>query len=232
MRKLVAERNPKKTEVIYYVNDLDAAPLEWRIHEVQNMATLSTVTAGSFTLGVAVGPRQYIADQLLAKADVFRAMHERVQPCQDPQTEFALLRESVGPHNPSGTAAEIDEVGQRPLERFLLVSTLGCLPQRVRKASRGLVLANLKHEATWTRCPRLGRKVRVADRMYCVGATAASLFSLHAENQEMHAAVSEWRSLAVDPDAYLAQGESPLTLPCVLVFVLGRAGVAITSHGI
>ena len=34
--------------------------------------------------------RQFIADQLLAKADVIRAMHERVQLCQDPQTEFAL----------------------------------------------------------------------------------------------------------------------------------------------
>ena len=35
--KVVAERNSQKTEVIHYVNDLDAAPLEWRIHEVQNM---------------------------------------------------------------------------------------------------------------------------------------------------------------------------------------------------
>ena len=43
-----------------------------------------------------MGPRQFIADQLLAKADVIRAMHERVQLCQDPQTEFALLRESLG----------------------------------------------------------------------------------------------------------------------------------------
>ena len=52
-----------------------------------------------------------IADQLLAKAGIIRAMHERFQLCQDPQTEFAL-RESLGqpqpastwPHNPSGTA--------------------------------------------------------------------------------------------------------------------------------
>ena len=42
-----------------------------------------------------MGPRQFLADQLLAKADVIRAMHERVQLCQDPQTEFAL-RESLG----------------------------------------------------------------------------------------------------------------------------------------
>ena len=35
--KVGAERSPQKTEVIHHVNDLDAAPLEWRIHEVQNM---------------------------------------------------------------------------------------------------------------------------------------------------------------------------------------------------
>ena len=43
-----------------------------------------------------MGPRQFVADQLLAKADVIRAMHERVQLCQDPQTEFAIHRESPG----------------------------------------------------------------------------------------------------------------------------------------
>ena len=31
-----------------------------------------------------------------AKADVIRAVHERVQLCQDPQTEFALLQDSLG----------------------------------------------------------------------------------------------------------------------------------------
>ena len=42
-----------------------------------------------------MGPRQFIADQLLAKAGVTRAMHERVQLFQDPQTEFALLRTAL-----------------------------------------------------------------------------------------------------------------------------------------
>ena len=60
------------------------------------MAKTSTVTEGSTTLGVAVGYRQFITDQLLGKADVIRAMHERVQLCQDPQTQSALLRESLG----------------------------------------------------------------------------------------------------------------------------------------
>ena len=108
--------------------DLDAAPPEWRIRDVQNMAKDSTVTAGSVALALAVGPRQYIADQLLGKADVIRAMHERVQPCQDPQTEFALLPESLGVsrinrilrvHGQEKRAAEIyDEIGRRSLERL------------------------------------------------------------------------------------------------------------------
>ena len=88
-----------------YVNDLDAAPLERRIRDVQNMAKVSTVTSRSVTLGVAVGPRQYITHQLLGKADVIRARHERVHLCQDPQTEFAL-RESLGVSPCESTATQ------------------------------------------------------------------------------------------------------------------------------
>ena len=127
-----AERNPLKTQVIYCANDLDAAPFEWRIRDVENVANVSTVTAGSITLGVAVGPRQCIVDQLLPKADVIRAMHERVQLSQDQQTEFALLRQRMGVSRIKNIlrvhghtilqeerAAEIyDEVGQRSLERL------------------------------------------------------------------------------------------------------------------
>ena len=91
-----AGRTPLNTEVIHYVDELSAAPPAWRSDDVQNTAKVSTVTAGSITLGVAVGPRQFIADRLLAKADVIRAMRERVQLCQDLQTEFALFRESLG----------------------------------------------------------------------------------------------------------------------------------------
>ena len=83
-------------------------------------------------LGVAVGPRQFIADQLLAKADAIRAMHERVQLRQDPQTECALLQESLGVSRinhilwmhghtilqEKKAAGIYDEVGQRSLERL------------------------------------------------------------------------------------------------------------------
>ena len=88
--------NPQKTEGINNANDLDSAPPEWRIHDVQSMAKVSTVTTGSIALGVAVGLGKHIADQLLGKADVIRPMRERVQLCQGPQTEFALFRESLG----------------------------------------------------------------------------------------------------------------------------------------
>ena len=62
-----AERNPLKTEVIYCVNDLDAAPHEWKIGDVRSLAETSAVAAGSMTLGVAVGSRQFVTDQLLRR---------------------------------------------------------------------------------------------------------------------------------------------------------------------
>ena len=79
-----------------------------------------------------MGPRRCIADKLLARVDVMRAMHERVQLFQDPQTEFALLRESLGVSRMNHIlrvngheilheerAAQIfDEVGDRSLERL------------------------------------------------------------------------------------------------------------------
>ena len=119
------ERNPLKTEVIYHVNELDAPPLEWKIGDVWSLAKTSAVTGGSITLGVAVGSWHLFTDQLLSKADVIRAMHERVQLCQDPQTEFAHLRESLAVSRihhilrvHGHTIPVYDEVGQRSLERL------------------------------------------------------------------------------------------------------------------
>ena len=94
--KLGQNETPQKTQVIYDVTDMDAAPPEWTTNDVRPLASVSTAVHGHVTLGVAVAPRQYIADQLLAKADAIRGMHERVRLCQDPQTKFALLRESLG----------------------------------------------------------------------------------------------------------------------------------------
>ena len=86
-----AERSPQKTEVTYNVNDLNAAPPEWKTDEVRSMAKISAVTSGSITLGVAIGSQQFITDQHLSKADVIRAMLERVQLCQDQETELACF---------------------------------------------------------------------------------------------------------------------------------------------
>ena len=97
--KIGAERNPLKTEVIYFSPNLAAAPPVSRVTDVCLLASVSRAACGSNTLGVTVEPRQFIADSLLAKkeqADVIRAMHECVQLCQDPRAEFALLRESLG----------------------------------------------------------------------------------------------------------------------------------------
>ena len=129
--KMGAERHPQKTEVICYVADLDIAPLDWKIRKVRLLASVSTAVPGKVTLGVAAGLRQHIADQLLAKADVIRAIHELVQLCQDTMTEFALLRESPGISRinhilkvhghtilQEKEAATIFEVGQRSLERL------------------------------------------------------------------------------------------------------------------
>ena len=71
-------------------------------------------------------------DYLLAKAGVIRAMCERVQPCHDPPTEFAFLRENLGVSRfnhilrvhgdtilkEQSAAAVDDEIGQRSLERL------------------------------------------------------------------------------------------------------------------
>ena len=79
---------------------------------------------------------QFIADKLLNKTDVIRAMHERVQLCQDPQTEFSFLRECLGVSRinhilpvhghaileEQSAAAVDDEIGQRSVERLFPVS--------------------------------------------------------------------------------------------------------------
>ena len=114
--KVGADRTPQKTEVIYHVDDLGAPPPEWRLDDMQNMAKVSTAGSGSITLGVAVGPRQFTAEWLLAKADVTRAMHERVQLVSGPADRICSPPPEFGswphqrhpastrPHNPSGTA--------------------------------------------------------------------------------------------------------------------------------
>ena len=104
-----------------------------------------------------------IADQLLATADVLRAVHEPVQLCQDPQTEFALLRESLGVRRVNGifrvhgqtilteeTAAKtFDEVGQGSLERLVPGFTEGGAQQATLSASLTGIGCKLLAQRTW-----------------------------------------------------------------------------------
>ena len=83
--KIGADRNQRKTEVIYCVSDLEQLFLTGKSMKF-DLWLVHTAVCGNVTF----------ADQLLAKADVIWVKHERVQLCQDPQTEFARLRESPG----------------------------------------------------------------------------------------------------------------------------------------
>ena len=116
------------TPKLVHVSDVDNTSFDWKISKVRTLATFDITVHGNITLGVAVGPRRCIADQPSAKVDVIRAMHERVQLCQDAQTEFALLRESLAVSRINHilkvhgrtilTEETFDEVGQGSLERL------------------------------------------------------------------------------------------------------------------
>ena len=72
-------------------------------HPSEESATCGAVTDGSITLGVAVGSRHFITGQLLSKADVIRAMHGRVQLCEDAQDGVCPPRETLGVSPRSGS---------------------------------------------------------------------------------------------------------------------------------
>ena len=122
------------------MNDLGAALPERR-------------NGGSITLGVAVGLRQFIADQLLAKAYVTRAVHERVQLCQDPQTERALVSVAsttccVCMATRSCRNNDPHEVGQRSLERLFPVFTEDSMVPATLSAESGIGYKRARDIAT------------------------------------------------------------------------------------
>jgi hypothetical protein len=129
-----ASRNRSKTEVIYYSTQqsLDEHAAQWQLEQVRSNASVSLATEGTLTLGVATGPEDFIVAQLKRKTRVVKAMHERVQLCQDPQTESVLARESLGVGRVNhilrvhghtlveqgGAAGAFDDVGRTTLERL------------------------------------------------------------------------------------------------------------------
>ena len=85
----------------------------------------------------------------LSRTDAIRTTHERVQLCQDPQTEFALLRDSLGVSRVNHilrvhghkileeqSAAVYDEIGQRSLERLFPGLTEDSMTQATLSASQ------------------------------------------------------------------------------------------------
>ena len=93
--KFGAARNRQKTEGMYHIRSVKHS-FEENISEVPALATVVVAVHVNITLWVAVRPRRCIADELLSKMDVVRAMHKRVQLCQDPRTAFAFIREGLG----------------------------------------------------------------------------------------------------------------------------------------
>ena len=106
-----AERNSQKTEVIYYVSDLDAAPLEWTIRDVQNMAKVSTVTAGSITWeSVHCGPALDQGRRHSSNARTCPALPGPADGICKPLRQYGSQSHqphpaSSWPHNPTGTAS-------------------------------------------------------------------------------------------------------------------------------
>ena len=70
--------------------------LSCNFERVATLASVSLASIGSSILDDVVGPPAAVAAQIELKAKVVQAMHESVQLCQDPQTEFVLARESLG----------------------------------------------------------------------------------------------------------------------------------------
>ena len=93
---------------IHFVEHLNAAPPQWKTDNVQKMDTVSTVTAGSITLGVVVGRRQHIAYQLFAKAESDRF-------CASPRNPWAAAASTTF----FGCTATRSCRRMEPLERLL-----------------------------------------------------------------------------------------------------------------
>ena len=132
--KIGAVRNRSKTEVLYYATPetLGRNTVQWQVEQVRTKATVQLAAEGTNTLGVATGPAHFVTAQLETKTAVVKAMHERVQLCQDSQSEFILARESLGVGRVNhilrvhghhlaengGATNKFDDVGRRSLERL------------------------------------------------------------------------------------------------------------------
>ena len=113
----------RETKVIRHVQDLDAAPLEWKINDIRPLASVTTAAE------VSRSELQWDLASMLRTSSWQEQTSSMpcMMMCQDPQTEFALLRESLGVSRTNhvlrihghiilkekeGAAKIFDEVGQ------------------------------------------------------------------------------------------------------------------------
>ena len=92
------KRNIPKSEVLYYATaaELEEHEAEWQVDTVRTLASVRTANDSGMTLGVVTGSLAKIEEQLERKADVIRAMQERVAVTNDVQTQHVLNRECLG----------------------------------------------------------------------------------------------------------------------------------------
>ena len=130
-----AERNPLKTEVIYHVNDLDAAPLEWRRAELgQNLCSHRRQHHARGRCWVsAVHPRSARARSALP------GPADGVRP--PPRVWVSRVVHILRVHGrkvleEQSAAVVYDEIGQRSLERLFPSLTEDSMTQATLSASR------------------------------------------------------------------------------------------------
>ena len=119
-------------DTLCYVSDLDNADPEWKNTEARAPAAVATATHGNSTLESQWAHDTAWRTTSWQKADVLRAMHERVRLCQDPRIAFALTRESLEVNrvnhilrlhghtilDEESAAKTFDDIGMGSLERL------------------------------------------------------------------------------------------------------------------
>ena len=154
----------KKNEVIYHVNDLDAAQ------------------------SPRVRRHSHIVDQNVGQSRVSNeSTHERVQLCQDPQTEFALQRESqaVGPR--SATSCEISSWPHDPAgDTGILSNASNAVGQRSARATLPWLHVGQFDASNTQRWKVRNRVVRARDI-----AASAHLRALHSSQASIQAVIHD-----------------------------------------
>ena len=105
---------------------------EWGLQQVRELAQVKLASESCVTLGVVTGDVDAFTDQLKQKVEVNRSMQQKVQICNDIQTEHVMLRQCLGinkvnhilrVHGQSlwqekSTLALIDDVQRSSLDRM------------------------------------------------------------------------------------------------------------------